>query len=72
MTSAMRPAFLRRFGRVSARSRGVDLGDMGTALALDETFESCASGMPQQQSPPPRPVRRVSPWRVWLGRKLGS
>ena len=38
MPSASRPTFLRRFARAKTRTRELDLGDMGTAIALDETL----------------------------------
>ncbi len=69
MTNASRPAFLRNFGRPPAP----DLADMGTAFALDEaleygSYDTLAPGEP----PPMRAAVPVAPWRLWLGRKLGS
>ena len=72
MPSASRPAFLRHFVRVRTRSRELDLGDMGTALALDETLDEKPSPIAAESVPPIRPVVPVAPWRLWLGRKLGS
>ena len=74
MTNASRPTFLRNFGRGSAARRAPDLADMGTAFALDEaleqgTYDTLAPGEPP---PPMRAAVPVAPWRLWLGRKLGS
>lgn len=71
MPSASRPAFLRRFARAKPRSHELDLGDMGTALALDETLDDLPSPIAVDDSTL-RPVVSVAPWRLWLGRKLGS
>jgi hypothetical protein len=73
MPTASRPAFLRHFGRVLAPRHEPDLGDMGTAFALDEAMEQPRydSLTPYESAPRPRPVP-VAPWRLWLGRKLGS
>ena len=74
MTNASRPTFLRNFGRASAAQRGPDLADMGTAFALDKALEqgSYDSLIPGETPPPPRAAVAVAPWRLWLGRKLGS
>jgi hypothetical protein len=72
MPSASRPAFLRRFARVKTRSHELDLGDMGTALALDETLGDKALPIDTEMDSTLRPVVPVAPWRLWLGRKLGS
>jgi hypothetical protein len=74
MTNASRPTFLRHFGRGAAPRRAPELGDMGTAFALDEalergTYDTLVPGAP---SPPLRAVVPVAPWRLWLGRKLGG
>ena len=73
MPTASRPTFLRHFGRASTSRREPDLADMGTAFALDEAMEQPRydSMTPYEAAPPPRPVP-VAPWRLWLGRKLGS
>jgi hypothetical protein len=71
MPSASRPAFLRRFARVKTRARELDLGDMGTALALDETLGEKPLPIAADDAAI-RPVVPVAPWRLWLGRKLGS
>jgi hypothetical protein len=73
MPTASRPAFLRSFGLSPNARRAPDLADMGTAFALDEALERSgplpyAAGEP----PPMRAAVRVAPWRLWLGRKLGS
>jgi hypothetical protein len=72
MPSASRPAFLRRFARVKTRSHELDLGDMGTALALDETLGDRPLPIAAESDLPIHPVVPVAPWRIWLGRKLGS
>jgi hypothetical protein len=74
MTNASRPAFLRSFGRAAAARRAPDLADMGTAFALDEALEhgSYNSLIPGDSPPPMRAAVPVAPWRLWLGRKLGS
>jgi len=74
MTNASRPTFLRSFGRAAAARRAPDLADMGTAFALDEALEhgSCDSLIPGDSPPPVRTAVPVAPWRLWLGRKLGS
>ena len=73
MTDARRPTFLRNFGRGAQARRAPDLADMGTAFALDEAMEQPRydSMTPYEAAPLPRPVP-VAPWRLWLGRKLGS
>jgi hypothetical protein len=74
MTNASRPTFLRSFGRAAAARRAPDLADMGTAFALDEALEhgSCDSMIPGDSLPTRHAVVPVAPWRLWLGRKLGS
>ena len=74
MTNASRPTFLRSFGRAAAAHRAPDLADMGTAFALDEALErgSYDSLIPGDSPPAMRAVVPVAPWRLWLGRKLGS
>jgi len=74
MTQATRPPFLRPFGRGAASRRPADLADMGTAFALDEALQngSYDTRVPGESPPPARAVVRVAPWRLWLGRKLGS
>lgn len=74
MPVASRPRFLRHFGRGTASCRGPDLADMGTAFALDEALD-CGVWNSPAPGEPPRPARvlkRVAPWRRWLGRKLGA
>jgi hypothetical protein len=74
MPNASRPTFLRHFGRDAAARRAPDLADMGTAFALDEALDQGAySTLPAGESPKPmRAAVPVAPWRLWLGRKLGS
>ena len=72
MPSASRPTFLRRFARAKTRSRELDLGDMGTALALEETLGDQPLPIAAETNLPMRRVVPVAPWRLWLGRKLGS
>ena len=73
MPSASRPAFLRRLARVSARSRRPDWGDMGTALALEETLDEHPGPASAAAPGAPEPsVEPVSAWRLWLGRRLGA
>jgi hypothetical protein len=74
MTNASRPTFLRNFGRAAAPRPGTDLADMGTAFGLDEALEQGLydSTIPGETPPPMRAVVPVAPWRLWLGRKLGS
>ena len=74
MPTASRPTFLRHFGRALASRREPDLADMGTAFALDEAMEHPRydSLTPWESAPPPRAAVPVAPWRLWLGRKLGS
>ena len=74
MTNASRPTFLRNFGRGAAAHRAPDMADMGTAFALDEALERGALDtlVPGESPPPRRAVVPVAPWRLWLGRKLGS
>ncbi len=73
MTNASRPAFLRNFGRPAASRGAPDLADMGTAFALDEALENGTyDSLPPGESPPMRAAVPVAPWRLWLGRKLGS
>jgi hypothetical protein len=75
MSHASRPPFLRRFGRGAAARRTPDLADMGTAFALDEALDQGAIDtlVPGETLPPPfRAAAPVAPWRLWLGRKLGS
>ncbi len=73
MTNASRPAFLRSFGRPAASRGTPDLADMGTAFALDEALENGTyDSLPPGESPPMRAAVPVAPWRLWLGRKLGS
>ena len=74
MTNASRPSFLRSFGRPAASRRAPDLADMGTAFALDEALEqgSYGSMIPGETPPPVRAAVPVAPWRLWLGRQLGS
>ncbi|HEX4510229.1 MAG TPA: hypothetical protein VH328_09130 [Burkholderiaceae bacterium] len=72
MPSASRPAFLRHFRGAKAHARELDLGDMGTALALEETLDEKPLPIAAQTPASARGVVRVAPWRLWLGRKLGS
>ena len=73
MTPASRSPFLRHFGRAAASRRAPDLADMGTAFALDEAIDngSLDTG-PPDAVPGARAAVPVSPWRLWLGRKLGA
>ena len=48
------------------------LGDMGTALALEETLGDQPLPISTDSDPSSRPIVPVAPWRLWLGRKLGS
>ena len=73
MTDARRPTFLRNFGRGAPARRAPELADMGTAFALDEALE--AGDYSTLTPGDPQPIRAavpVAPWRLWLGRKLGS
>ncbi|MEP6502660.1 MAG: hypothetical protein ABJD97_04990 [Betaproteobacteria bacterium] len=73
MFNATRPMFLRQFGFGSAARRAPDLADMGTAFALDEALElGVYDSLAPGESPPVRAAVPVAPWRLWLGRKLGS
>ena len=74
MPTASRPTFLRHFGRGAAARRALDLADMGTAFALDEALDQGAIDtlVPGEMPPPMRGTVPVAPWRLWLGRKLGS
>jgi hypothetical protein len=75
MSNASRATFFRHFGRGAASRLAPDLADMGTAFALDEALErgsSCDTLVPGESPPPMRAVVPVAPWRLWLGRKLGS
>jgi len=72
MTNDTRPAFLRNFGRAAAAKRTPDLADMGTAFALDEALEQGVYDSLVPGEPPPMRAVPVAPWRLWLGRKLGS
>ena len=71
MPSASRPSFLRHFGRAADPRRGPDLGDMGTAFALDLVLDQQAASV-DPTHPPTERIVRVSAWRAWLGRKLGA
>jgi len=68
MPVASRPTFLRHFGWPARRAP--DLGDMGTAFALDQSLDEAAHDPHAPASPAPR-TTPVAPWRLWLGRKLG-
>jgi len=70
MPTASRPTFLRHFGRGST-PRVPDLADMGTAFALDQSLDQGGHD-PYAPAPPAPRVKRVAPWRLWLGRKLGA
>ena len=74
MTDARRPTFLRNFGRGAQARRAPDLADMGTAFALDEALEAgdYSTLTPGDQPAAIRAAVPVAPWRLWLGRKLGS
>ncbi len=73
MPTASRPAFLRSFGLSPSARRAPDLADMGTAFALDEALERGGLDLRAPGDPPPvRAAVPVAPWRLWLGRKLGS
>ncbi len=74
MSHASRPTFLRHFGRGAAARQAPDMADMGTAFALDEALDqgTIDTLVPGQMPPPIRAAARVAPWRLWLGRKLGS
>jgi hypothetical protein len=74
MSHASRSTFLRHFGRGAAARRAPDMADMGTAFALDEALDQGAIDtlVPGAMPSPTRAATRVAPWRLWLGRKLGS
>ena len=71
MPTDSRPAFLRRLVRGRKRRRELELADMGTAFALDQSFDE---GWSMGDAPKaPAPARgSASAWRFWLGRKSGA
>jgi hypothetical protein len=71
MSNASRPTFLRHFGRGSPPRGAPDLADMGTAFALDQSMDQAEHASTASSAAAPRIVP-VAPWRLWLGRKLGS
>ena len=73
MPTASRPTFMRRFAAPWRPPTGPDLGDMGTAFALDHSLDPPDVAGEEGNAPThPGSIRTVAPWRLWLGRKLGS
>jgi hypothetical protein len=68
MTTDSHPAFLHRLIPGRKRRRDIELADMGTAFALDQSFDEGAAPGTAAQAPTP------SRWsmRFWLGRKAGA
>jgi hypothetical protein len=71
MPTASRPTFMRRFAGSLRPPQAPDLGDMGTAFALDLALDPEAVYGAASAPPAAHPVTAVAPWRLWLGRKLG-
>ena len=73
MSTDSTPAFLRRLISGRKRRRDIELADMGTAFALDMSFDEC--GAPSDAAKPPAPARwsmHLPAWRFWPGRKSGA
>ena len=68
MSTDSHPAFLHRLVRGRKRRRELDLGDMGTAFALDQSFDEGSAFA----SAPAAPAPARWSMRFWLGRKSGG